>query len=93
MEIFSKKTKGLRTKRETAKESRRKIERRNEKFKSADNTPESNPVTSESSVRQGQRYYSGVAHAVCTLFKSSLARRYLAISPVNFSLGPICIQF
>ncbi|MGH7853453.1 MAG: hypothetical protein ACREP3_08415 [Candidatus Binatia bacterium] len=53
METFQKRQKAFARKEKRQKKAARKIERRNEKSKSADNTQETNPVTPESSVRQG----------------------------------------
>ena len=53
METFQKRQKAFARKEKQHKKAARKIERRNEKSKSADNAPETNPATPESNARQG----------------------------------------
>ena len=53
METFQKRQKAAARKEKQHKKAARKIERRNEKSKPADNAQETNPETPESSVRQG----------------------------------------
>ena len=53
METFQKRQKALARKEKQHKKAARKIERRNEKSKPADNAAEANPATPESNARQG----------------------------------------